>query len=275
MTASDSITPTALYTGHVWARNGLSSAELETWRGRLMFESLQPVMWARRLLRQGTLEEYLLARHRAIDRLLERAIEERGITQVIEIAAGLSPRGWRFAQRYGARIVYVETDLPEMASSKRRALARMGSLSDGHRVAALDALADSGPLSLGTVAADLDPDRGLAIVAEGLVGYLPREGTEAMWRRFAETLQDFSAASHICHIHLRDVDALQVELLSLLLSMFVRTRVRADYRDAREVEQVMLRAGFDRATVHSAPEILGARPTAATRFAHVLEAVSA
>ncbi|MBV8218022.1 MAG: hypothetical protein JO325_06140 [Solirubrobacterales bacterium] len=38
------------------------------------------------------------------------------------------PRGWRFAERYGDRIAYVEADLPEMARRKRRALERMGSL---------------------------------------------------------------------------------------------------------------------------------------------------
>src|SRR5581483_1125392 len=88
------------------------------------------------------LEEYLLARHRAIDALLERAIERDGTGQVIEVAAGLSPRGWRFAQRYGERLVYVEADLPEMAERKRAALERIGSLSERHRVREVDALRD-------------------------------------------------------------------------------------------------------------------------------------
>ncbi len=72
------------------------------------------------ILGRGTLESYLLARHRAIDSLLTTAIEEHGIRQVIEVAAGLSPRGWRFAQRYGDRLTYIEADLPGMAERKRR-----------------------------------------------------------------------------------------------------------------------------------------------------------
>ena len=126
MSPSETISPTAHYTGYVWARNGLSHPELETLQGRLMFESLQPIMRVRSLLRQGSLEEYLLARHRAIDLLLERAIEQHGVSQVIEVAAGLSPRGWRFSERYGNEIVYIETDLDAMAARKRRALERMG-----------------------------------------------------------------------------------------------------------------------------------------------------
>ncbi|HEY3586003.1 MAG TPA: class I SAM-dependent methyltransferase, partial [Myxococcaceae bacterium] len=244
MSDSSPISPTAHYTGYVWARNQLSHPELETIQGRIMFESLQPAMLVRRLLGQGTLESYLLARHRAIDLLLERAIERHGVRQVIEVAAGLSARGWRFAQRYGELITYVETDLPEMAERKRRALERMGSLSEHHRVAAMDVLSDSGPDSVEAVAAELESAQGLAIVTEGLVGYLPQEATEAMWARFAHTLGGFASGRHICHVHLRDVDAVQVEALSLLLSVFVRGRVRVHYRSAAEVERALLKAGF-------------------------------
>ena len=45
---------------------------------------------------------------RAIDTLLESAIEDCGVSQVIEVAAGLSPRGWRFARRNGDRLDYIE-----------------------------------------------------------------------------------------------------------------------------------------------------------------------
>ena len=271
---SNPVGPTAHYTGYVWARNGLSHPDLETTQGRLMFETLEPVMRIRRLLGRGSLEDYLLARHRAIDLLLERAIEEHGAVQVIEMACGFSPRGWRFAQRYGGKIVYVETDLPDMAARKRAALERMGALSDHHRVLAADVLAESGPGSLGAVMEELDPEGGLAVVSEGLIGYLPRAGAEAMWRRLADGMARFATGRHICHIHLRDVDALQVEVASLVLSLFVRTRVRADYRDEEAVERVMLDAGFAGAEVHGAAELLGEAENAATRFAHVVEAVT-
>ncbi len=100
----------------------------------MLYESLRPWMITSRALGGMGLEHYLLTRHRAIDALLERAIEQHGITQVVEVACGLSPRGWRFAQRYGDRITYIEADLPAMAERKRRALERMGSLGPTHRV---------------------------------------------------------------------------------------------------------------------------------------------
>ena len=131
---SDAISPTAHYTGWIWARNGLSHRELETAEGRALFELVRPAMVLSSALGSGTLEEYLIARHTAIDELLTSAIEEHGITQVLEVACGLSPRGWRFCERYGDRITYIEADLPAMAARKRRALERMGSLSERHQV---------------------------------------------------------------------------------------------------------------------------------------------
>ena len=272
MSTSSPISPTAHYTSHVWARNGLSHPALDTLEGRIMFESLQPAMLMRRLLGRGTLESYLLTRHRAIDLLLEQAIEEHGVGQVVEVAAGLSARGWRFVERYGDRLTYIETDLPDMAARKRRALERMGTLSERHRVADMDVLADGGPASIGAVTEELDTARGLAIVTEGLIGYLPQEATEEMWERFADTLTGFSGGRHICHVHLRGVNAVEVETLSLVLSAFVRSRVRAHYRDERDVEHALVEAGFAEVVVHAAPELLGDTPNPASRHAHVVEA---
>src|SRR5690348_14466596 len=171
MSPSQTISPTAHYTGYVWARNGLSHPRLETLEGRVMFESLRPMNAISSMLGGPSLESYLLARHRAIDALLDKAIADHGVTQVIEVAAGLSPRGWRFTQRYGDRLTYIEADLPGMTARKRRALEQMRSLNDRHRVVEVDALRDRGPNSISALADDLDHGSGLAIITEGLLGY--------------------------------------------------------------------------------------------------------
>jgi O-methyltransferase involved in polyketide biosynthesis len=273
MAGSDSISPTAHYTGYVWARNGLSHPELETREGRLLFESLHPVMLASRALGGASLEAYLLARHRAIDALLERAIAEHAVTQVLEVACGLSPRGWRFAQRYGERLTYVEADLPAMAERKRRALERMGSLSSRHRVASLDALADEGRGSLAELAAELDPERGLAIITEGLLGYLPPEAVAGLWRRFATTLRDFSSGRYISDLHLGSAQNATVRAFRLVLSAFVRGRVYLHFDDRADAEASLAAAGFDHASVRPAWEAAGeARAEHGSSLAHILEA---
>src|SRR5680860_1088598 len=119
---SDAISPTAHYTGEVWRRAGLSDPALATREGRLLYGSLRPTMALSAALGGDTLEAFLLARHRLIDRLLGEAIAAGRVGQVIEIAAGMSPRGLRFS-RLHPDLTYVEADLPAMAARKRAALA--------------------------------------------------------------------------------------------------------------------------------------------------------
>jgi O-methyltransferase involved in polyketide biosynthesis len=271
MSPSSPISPTAHYTGYVWARNGLSHPALETLEGRLLFESLRPVMSVSRTLGGASLERYLLTRHRAIDALLERAIEQHGVTQVIEVAAGLSPRGWRFRQRYGD-LTYVEADLPGMATRKRRALERIGALGDGHRVSEVDVLQDRGPGSLSATAAELDPHRGLAIITEGLLGYLRRQDVEQIWRRFASVLATFAAGRYISDLHLGSVQTVQVRAFRVLLSAFVRGRVHLHFSEATQAEEALRAAGFAWARVHRAADLVGEDRGAGRALAHTVEA---
>jgi O-methyltransferase involved in polyketide biosynthesis len=255
MASSDAISPTAHYTGWVWWRNGLSHPLLATREGRVLYGVLAPAMRAGSLLGGPSLETYLLARHAAIDERLERAIEHEGVTQVVEIAAGMSPRGWRFAGRYGERLTYVEADLPAMAARKRRALARIGSLSAHHRVHDLDALRSRGPASLGAIAAELDPGGGLAIITEGLLGYLPGNEVQALWRRIASTLHPFAAGVYISDLHLGSAQGFAVRAFRIVLSAFVRGRVYLHFSDAEDAEARLLEAGFGYASITPAGEL--------------------
>ena len=271
--ASARISPTAHYTGFVWARNGLSHPKLATREGRVLFDSLQPVMLASQAIGGATLESYLLARHRGIDALLERAIETGEVSQVVEVAAGLSPRGWRFTRRYGDRLVYVEADLPEMAGRKSAALERIGSLSDRHRVMEMDALRDDdAPGSLAAVAAQLDPHEGLAIVTEGLLGYLPSDAVDALWRRFASTLRGFAAGRYISDLHLAGDATPQVRAFRVALSVFVRGRVHLHFSDPAEAERALLAAGFATAQIRRAVDVIGGGEGRGSRLANLLEA---
>lgn len=248
--ASTAISPTAHYTGHVWSRNGLSHPELSTLEGRLMFESIRPLMTVSGLVGGPTLEKYLLARHRALDELLRRAIEDDGVTQVIEVACGMSARGWRFTQRYGEALSYVEADLPAMAARKRAALSRMGSLGERHRVLDADALIASGPSSLAAISGELDPAAGLVIVCEGLLTYLPGDVVVGLWERIAMILSGFSVGLHLTD--LRGGGGTQAPLvrgLMLGLRAFVRGRVHLHFEDEREAVSALLGAGFTSAEV--------------------------
>ncbi len=272
MSDSDSISPTAHYTGYVWYRNGLSHPALTTTEGRALFTSLHPLMMASAALGRPSLETYLLARHRAIDLLLERAIEREQITQVLEIAAGLSPRGWRFARRYGERIVYVEADLPAMAARKRAALRRAGSLGERHQVRELDALNDTGPESLPALTAELEPRAGLAVITEGLLSYIAPPDLRAIWGRIAAALSSFDRGRYISDLHLARAQTIEVRGFRMLLSAFVRGRVYLHFADPEQAEAELRQAGFVDVTIEPATTVTGDPPTRGAQLAHILEA---
>jgi O-methyltransferase involved in polyketide biosynthesis len=275
MSSTGRVSPTAHYTGYVWARNGLSDPELETLEGRVLFETLRLPMTVSGVLGRGTLESYLLTRHRAIDALLERAIDEGRVAQVIEVAAGLSPRGLRFTRRYGERLTYLEADLPEMVARKRAALERIGSLSDRHRVEEVDALRDRGPGSLADLASRLDTGAGLAIITEGLLGYLEKDDVRDIWRRFAQTLGRFRHGSYISDIHMGELQNVQVRAFRVMLSVFVRGRVHLHFGSEEEILEALSAAGFESAEVRQASALIGEARDAAGRLAHIIEASTA
>jgi O-methyltransferase involved in polyketide biosynthesis len=272
MSSQDNISLTAHYTGEVWRRNGLSHPHLGTREGRAMYEALHPLMRLSSAVGGPSLETYLIARHRAIDVLLERAIERHGVTQVIEVAAGLSPRGWRFAGRYGDRLTYVEADLPAMAERKRRALSGIGSLSGHHRVVELDALRQDGPGSLAAVAAELDHERGLAILTEGLLAYLPTDAVSALWRRFASTLDGFAAGRYISDLHLGSGQSPAVRAFRLGLAAVVRGGVYVHFADAADAEERLRASGFATAAVRPAARFTEVPADRGSALANILEA---
>jgi O-methyltransferase involved in polyketide biosynthesis len=269
-TPRTSISPTAHYTGAVWGRHGLSHPALSTATGRAMYWSTWPAMRASRALGGAGIEDFLLARHLLIDQRLEAAIERGEVSQVIEVAAGMSPRGWRFAERHGEALTYIETDLPAMAARKRDALERAGSLGPEHRVAVLDALSDGGGHSLEALAAELDPARGLAIVSEGLLTYLDRGSVLALWRRAAGVLSGFPGGVMLSDLHLAGENAGLLTAVGVrMLSAFVRGRVEMHFADEGAAIAALTGAGFATAVLHRGSEASDARGAGSVR---VLEA---
>jgi O-methyltransferase involved in polyketide biosynthesis len=107
--------------------------------------------------------------HRA--RSLDEALAHVGATRVLEIAAGLSFRGLAMASSR-PDVVYMDTDLPEIAAIKADLVARLQPsalpLAGTLRVQALDALDDS---AFRGAVREL-PSGPIAIVHEGLLMYL-------------------------------------------------------------------------------------------------------
>jgi O-methyltransferase involved in polyketide biosynthesis len=273
----ETISPTAHYTGHVWLAHGLSHDAFATRTGRLMYLALRgPNLLAHRA-GLPSLEGMLLARHRLIDLRLAQAIDAGEIQQVVEIAAGLSPRGWRFARRYGDRITYLEADLPTMIARKRRILASFGRATEHHRTAEIDALADIGPTSIAAICASLDPARGTAILTEGLINYFEHDIILGMWRRFAAALRRFPRSLYLSDLMLHDDNRGPLSAgFALLLSAFVRGRVHLPFATAEQAEDALEHAGLVGVLLdprEAADQLAELEPAGAARV-RIIEAVA-
>ena len=239
------ISPTAHYTGYVWYAHGQSHDAFATRTGRLMYEALRGANAMAKVASLPTLPGMLLARHRLIDLRLTQAIEAGEVAQVVEVACGLSPRGWRFADRYGDRLTYVEADLPGMLANKRRILAQLGGETAHHRTAEIDALADFGPASIDAICATLDPTKGTAIITEGLINYFDRATVLAIWARFARALARFPSSIYLSDLIMREGnESPMIAAFSWVLSAFVRGKVHMHFDSAAEAEAALASAGL-------------------------------
>jgi O-methyltransferase involved in polyketide biosynthesis len=273
---SERISPTAYVTGYFWYSHGMSHEALATRQGRLLHYLFRPLIVGTHAVGGLSMDALMLARHRGIDSVLARAIEEGRVRQVIEVAAGLSPRGWDFMRRYGDRLTYIETDLPQMAALKRGLLTGAGLLASRHRVVELNALEDSGPQSIFGIAETLDPKLGTAIVAEGLLNYFDAATAAGVWRRFAEALRRFSNGVYLSDLYLQsDHDGMAGGIFKKFLSSFVRGRIHVHFESRQQAIDVMSGAGFSAARIHETSELPATRDIAHIRGADRVQVLEA
>lgn len=250
---SEQVSPTAYATGYFWYRHGLSHPALATPQGKRLDRGFGLLIGAARALSGISLEALMLARHRGIDALLAQAIDEGRVGQVIEIAAGLSPRGWAFSKRYGKKLTYLETDLPQMAATKRRLLDGAGLLSKQHRVLDLNALRTEGPDSLAAIAAQLNPEKGTAIITEGLMNYLSPTQARFVWNSIAGTLGRFPQGLYLADAYLMaEQRSAGMAAFGTALQLFVRGRMHVHYRTEPEAISTLKAAGFRDVALHRA-----------------------
>ena len=260
---SEQVSPTAFATGHFWYRHGLSHEGLLAPESERMGRRFRWLMGLVKAVSGMSVEAMMLARHQGIDAVLGEHIEAGRVTQVVEIAAGLSARGWRLSQRYAGRIEYVEADLPHMAQLKQRLLEQAGLLGPRHRVVPLDALLDRGPRSLHELTRTLDPARGVAIVTEGLMSYLDPATAQALWRRIALTLRAFPSGVYLSDAYVRsDRHGFGAALFRGIVQAFVRGRMHVHFEAPAHAVRVLKAAGFAEAALHEPRAIAATRALA-------------
>lgn len=244
---------TALYTGEVWRRNGLSAPFLTSRLGQSLYLAAKPFEWLSKAAWGANNELILLQRHRIIDHLLEEAISACPDLQVVEIACGLSPRGVRFCERY-PELTYLEADLPEMAARKRTLLQAAGRLTARHRVVECNILAEDGDIALEAVfARELDGQRPVVVITEGLINYFSLETVSGFWRRLAQLLKTFPSGSYLTDLYPGYEWHSFVRVANRLkgaLALATHAEVNLHFGNDQEAISHFRECGFEQARVH-------------------------
>ena len=242
---NERISPTALYTSEVWIQNKRSFMELSSAQGWMLYKALAPAMKASQLVGGPTLSDFLLARHDLIDHCLHESIDSLGIKHVIELAAGLSPRGMRFVKQYGPKVHYIEADLPFMVEDKQKRLTGHLALHKSHEIRAVDAFANEGPKSLASLVNAIPAGEPVAIVTEGLLNYFDEDSVRGLWTRIGKVLKDRPGSVYLSDIHLENNNAgISTQAFKALLAMFVRGQIHLHFSHEQELILALEQAGL-------------------------------
>jgi|SRR5690554_277438 len=278
---TSSISFTALYTGHVWYSNGLSAPAFHTRRGSFFYHAMAPLEYIGEKMAGGNIRTFLLQRHHLIDHLVRNAIEQRGVQQILEIACGLSPRGYRLRQQY-PELNYVEADLPDMAARKHRLLSSQHSLNDQHRVVPVNIFSEEGIDSVENIVDKcFDRSQPLLIITEGLVNYFSLDTLAPFWRRLETLLAGFAGGTYLTDNYpLFDDHPLQrtMKVLGGMLSGVSRSQVSFHFGSDQQAIDCFLGHGFSEAVVHNPSDYYDLLPIPQSRgnpFVRVIEARTA
>jgi O-methyltransferase involved in polyketide biosynthesis len=250
---STGISFTALFTGHVWFESGISNQFFTSPKGRLLYTAIRPFDRLADSMIGLTLQDMLIQRHQIMDHRIDRLIEHEGVSQILEIACGYSPRGYTLSRKYPG-LKYVEADLPHMAERKRALLQANHGFGPDHQVVGCDVFESGAPHGLDYVMEEvLDPDRPTIIITEGLVNYFRLEDISQVWERLAQLGQVYPKAWYITDLVFNFGKQLlpgAVKAGSKLLSIATRANVNLHFNNQDEINRGFMQCGFSDVQIH-------------------------
>lgn len=231
---------TAHYTGYIWYKMGISHAVFATSKGKFLAKLVHPLeSWAEKFV-GGSMRTTLKLRHTMIDEHLTQLIEQHPDLQVLEIACGLSPRGWSFRQKFPA-INYRELDLPDMARIKTEALKTIDTASP--EVISVDLFTADFENAFKV----FDQSRPLVIISEGLINYFSKDMLQQLLQAMTQYGSSFPELHYLTDIYPEPVKNRLANIIwscSKLLKWMSRSAFTFHFVTPDEVQHFFSTAGF-------------------------------
>ncbi len=249
-TDTSRISISAHYTGYVWYKNGLSDSRFVTPMGVAANMLFTPANALLKRLAGAHIDTFLLQRHRMLDHLLTHLIEQEGVEQIVEIASGLSPRGFRISEKY-PQVSYLETDLPDMAARKALLLNKLDR-PVRHGIRSCNILDAQGPDSIQNVLNGLDTSKKTVVISEGLVNYFALPVIREVWARLAKSLKAFPDAYYLTDLYpnLTEHPSYRyVKIAQKMVGVLTRGQWPLHYNNEDEIKEGFLEDGFNEVSV--------------------------
>lgn len=241
---------TAHYTGYIWYQMGISHEALATTKGKSLAYLVHPIeSWAEKYV-GGSMRTTLKQRHTMLDHHLEQLIQESPDLQVLEIACGLSPRGWWFRQHYPS-ITYRELDLPDMAQTKQNALQQIEK--NAPEVLSVDLFTEAFAQAFDV----FDPNRPLVVISEGLINYFDKHLLKQLIQSIAHYGSSFKNFHYLTDLYPEPVKNKLASIIwnsSKLLKLMSRSSFSFHFKNPKEVEDFFKDTEFDQVSVEQ-PQI--------------------
>jgi O-methyltransferase involved in polyketide biosynthesis len=188
----------------------------------------------------------LEARYKTTDQIIARY----HITQVLEIAAGLSPRG--LAMTEDPNVVYVATDLPGILEQEKAIAESILAKSNIHRPNLYYRIANAlDRESLLQAAIPFRPDKPVAIITEGLLPYLTRDETETLAANIRDLLKQHDGIWITPDVHTKQLlkffsqaDDTMQQRMQNVRGATERDIEKNTFEDENDVRQFFIKAGF-------------------------------
>ena len=236
---------TAHYTGYIWYKMGISHPVFATYKGKFLAQLVHPLeSWAEKHV-GGSMRTTLKQRHTMIDEHLDQLITIHPNIQILEIASGLSPRGWNFRQKY-PKINYRELDLPHMAKIKNHALQQVDQNSP--EVLSIDLFTPK----FAEVFALFNVNRPLVIVSEGLINYFSQDILAELLKVISAQSQSFTELHYLSDVYPEPVKNKLAHFIwscSRLLKWLSRSAFSFHFAAPNEAKQFIQHSGFQQANI--------------------------
>ena len=236
---------TAHYTGYIWYQMGISHPVFATAKGKTLAALVHPIeSWAEKYV-GGSMRTTLKQRHTMLDQHLEDLIQKYPDLQVLEIACGLSPRGWWFRQHHPS-ICYRELDFPDMAATKQAALQQIET--DADDVLSVDLFTEA----FASAFTVFDPHRPLVVISEGLINYFEKPLLQQLIQAIANYGRDFKQLHYLTDLYPEPTQNKLATIIwnsSRLLKWMSRSAFSFHFKTPKEVEHFFHEAGFHQVIV--------------------------